>query len=822
MKATEGNLATFLAQPKTQFVIPVYQRNYDWTEAQCSQLFSDIVAVGERPGDTHFIGSIVYIYEGIYTSSEVKQLVVIDGQQRLTTLSVLLLAMYHFALRNQLQEKAKEIEETHLLNRFVKQEDSKLKLKQSDINARAFKYIMAGNKLAEYQEFSRVIENYDFFFSNITSDNFAIVEAGLQRLLFVEISLERGKDDPQRIFESLNSTGLELSQADLIRNYILMGLKPDEQARLFSNYWEVIESYARDEQKEESRVSDFIRDFLTFKTKKIPNKNKVYEEFKKRHPLDDAEFYTTILPQLKEYSFYYNKLINYGREPEPLIKKELDHIQRLEINICYPFLLPVYNDYQNGVLTKDDFVQVLRVIQSFVWRRFILGLATNSLNKIFMTLYNEVEKADYVASIERALCRKKGNLRFPTDKEIEVALVEKDMYNIQSKNRTYFLELLENHNNREFVSVSNPNITIEHIFPQTPDQKWYSDLDELSFKAMEEKYLHTIANLTLSGNNGSLSNRSFGEKQAMNFNGGEQGYKFSRLWLNQYLREIPAWNLETLRRRYEIIFDRFCQIWQYPDVEVDDEFDTDQDYTIYDAPDPTFRKLDYFIFKDEKVSTNEMSKMYYHVLKSLFTENPSAFYHQGVKELLELSNDQNSLRSAVQLGPNYYYESNIDNRRKFARLKALLESFGYEEELLINYSEAEPGEDEEESIGREYWVKKRNPEVVSLIEECEGLLKSKDPEIRLHFMKSYVGLSKDSRPQNFAIFVPKRNFLRVIVASGDPDKWVEVLKSRNLKSVAKGKWRSRVRFRLSHEDFAREKKIIEKLLFDAYDVWMEK
>lgn len=246
MKANEVSLNAFLSQSKTQFVIPVYQRNYDWLESQCSQLLNDILQVGRKNRETHFIGSIVFIHDGIYTSSEVKKLVIIDGQQRLTTFSLLYLALYKFATLNDLQEKASEIKELYIHNKFVKDDGSKLKLKQSDVNAKAFSFLLSDNDVNKYPSYSRLIENYLFFFGQINHENFETILRGINSLLFVEISLERGKDDPQRIFESLNSTGLELSQADLIRNYILMGLDPDDQVLIFEKYWEVIEGNARD------------------------------------------------------------------------------------------------------------------------------------------------------------------------------------------------------------------------------------------------------------------------------------------------------------------------------------------------------------------------------------------------------------------------------------------------------------------------------------------------------------------------------------------------------------------------------------------------
>ncbi|MDZ4708678.1 MAG: HNH endonuclease family protein, partial [Saprospiraceae bacterium] len=356
-----------------------------------------------------------------------------------------------------------------------------------------------------------------------------------------------------------------------MRNYILMGLEPIEQNRIFDHFWEIIENNAIDHSKEESKVSDFIRDYLTFKTKKNPKIKSVYEEFKLRFPERNVKFYNDTINELKEFSFYYNKLINPTSETDIEISKELNFINRLEINVSFPFLLPVYKDYKNNIIDKLIFIDILKLIQSYTWRRFILGMPTNALNKIFLNLYSDIVKSNYYKSLEIALVKKKGSQRFPNTKEIETALAEKDVYNIQSKNRSYLFELLENYNNREYVSVENPDITIEHILPQHPDPKWYDVLDEISIKTMQEKYLNTLANLTLSGNNGSLGNKLFIEKKALNRDNKQQGYLYSRLWLNQSLKEIEVWNLDSLNNRFILLLERFLKIWPYPEVIIDED-----------------------------------------------------------------------------------------------------------------------------------------------------------------------------------------------------------------------------------------------------------
>ncbi len=820
MKANEVSLNNFLSQTKTQFIIPVYQRNYDWTEEQCRQLFYDIIEVGNKPGSTHFIGSIVFIHEGVYTSSEVKQLVVIDGQQRLTTFSLLYLALYRFAKENGFEEKAEEINDTFLTNKYVKDDNNKLKLKPSENNAKAFKHLLSNNNPSQYNEFSKVINNYNFFRQHISKENFETILMGINSLLFVEISLERGKDDPQRIFESLNSTGLELSQADLIRNYILMGLDPDEQVRVFEKYWDIIERNAKDLNKEESRVSDFIRDYLTYKNKKIPNKNAVYDEFKLRYANRDAKFYSESIEEIKIFSFQYNKLINPSKENDTEIRRELNYITRLEINVSYPFLMPVFNDYCNERIDKKCFIQILNFIQSYVWRRFIIGLPTNALNKIFMNLYSDVVKTDYLVSIQKALLKKKGVQKFPNDKEIELALAEKDVYNIQSKNRVYFLELLENYNNREYVNVENPDITIEHIFPQTPDSKWKEQLPENEFKLMKDKYLNTIANLTLSGNNGSLGNKTFEEKKTLNKNDRQQGYQFSRLWLNQYLKEINEWNIGNLENRLRLLTDRFLKIWEYPAIEIDEDADNDEDYTIYNAPDPRYKKLDYFIFKDEKIETEEIAKMYYHVIKKLIEENPSAFNHPDLKQTIALTTNPKELRAPYELISGYFIEANIDNNSKFRKLKQLLTAFDLQDDLLINFSNRDFENSDDEASNREYWEEKASSEAMNIADTCLNLIKEIDPDMSHNFTHSYIGINKRGKPNNFVVFLPKQSFIRAEVLISDAQKWSEDLNNHGFKINSIGK-KGRLKFRIDKDNVSFHKEKLKDLFRIAMDEWKE-
>ncbi len=685
MKANETKVEDFLSSNKTQFVIPVYQRNYDWSPSQCGQLLNDIFEVGAiSKMNAHFIGSIVYVHDDVYTASRIKELTIIDGQQRLTTLTLIYLVLY--SLANELKDEGlvSEISETYLINKFAREEE-KLKLRPTDNNDRALKFLLRSDQNEEYNEFSKIIINFNYFKGRINEENYQMVLAGLSKLMFVEVSLDREKDNPQRIFESLNSTGLELSQADLIRNYILMGLNRRDQNLIYQNYWEVIEKLAKDETQNVSRVSDFIRDYLTLENNKIPNKGKVYHEFKSKYPTSSLEELEDVLSKIKSLVKYYNKLINPKNESDKGIRTQLEYINRLEINVSYPFLMKVYEDYANSIIDRQTFISILDLVQSFTWRRFIVGIGTEGRNKIFMTLYDKVNKENYLYSVQKALLKLTGNSRFPKNTETINALKEKDVYNIKAKNRTYLLERLENFQNKEPVIIdNNPDITIEHIFPQNPDQRWKTELSTEDYNFIKENYLNTVGNLTLSGNNGKLGNKIFSFKRDLE----NAGYKGSRLWLNKYLAGLEKWDKVEIERRLDLIAERFLKVWQIPEITISDEL-SNSEINIFDADDPIHKKLDYAIFLDQKFEIREVAKLYLEILKQLFELQPETFFTTDLGEKIGLTKSpaEDNLRKPVQLNDTYFIESHLNNMTKFDRLKHALTLFDFEDELTIKYAE---------------------------------------------------------------------------------------------------------------------------------------
>jgi hypothetical protein len=477
---------------------------------------------------------------------------------------------------------------------------------------------------------------------------------------------------------------LDLSQADLIRNYVLMDLEKDQQDELYNNYWKKIENLAKDE-KGITKVSDFIRDYLTLKNKKIPNKNKVYQEFKIKYDEKEFKNLKALLSDLLDYANYYNKLINPENEKDKQIKTQLNYINNIEINVSYPFLLNVYKDYSEKLIDKEVFISVLELVQSYVWRRFIVGLPTNALNKVFMKLYEEVDKENYLYSIQKALMLKKGTQYFPKNKEVELALKDKDVYNI--KNKEYFLERLENYNNKETVSIfDNEKITVEHIFPQNPDKKWKENLNNEDYIEFKDRYIHTIANLTLSGNNGKLGNKYFTEKRDMNKKGEEQGYKFSRLWLNRYLKDLDKWDIEELNNRYELIKERFLQIWEYPEITIE-ESEFSSEVNIFDAEEPKGKDIEYMILFDEKIDGINAKDFYKKVIQYFYSLDKKSFFNTEIPTIIHLKKDKDKCNAPLNLNNEYYYEGRLSNNEKFKRIKKILKILKCEDELLIKYKE---------------------------------------------------------------------------------------------------------------------------------------
>jgi uncharacterized protein with ParB-like and HNH nuclease domain/predicted transport protein len=562
MKATEAKLLDFLKK-SPQFVIPIYQRTYNWGERECRQLWDDILRTGrDDKVSAHFVGSIVYVEKGLYSVSSQSPLLVIDGQQRLTTLTLLIESLARSLGETEPLDgfSSKKLRNYYLLNPLEECERKyKLVLSQTD-KASLVAVLDQQSKPKEHS--LRVEANFDFFNEWIAESKEEVVALckGLAKLVIVDISLNRDQDNPQLIFESLNSTGRELSQADLIRNFILMGLEPQLQTKLYEQYWRPMEvdfgqeAYA-------THFDSFMRHYLTLKTGEIPNVREVYDAFK-----DYARSQTTgveaLVSDIRRFAGYYCAMA-LNAEKDADLQMAFHDLRELKVDVAYPFLLELYHDWKMGVLDKNEFLTVVRLVESYVFRRAVSAIPTNSMNKTFAQFRRTLKKDSYLESILANFLLMRSYRRFPNDEEFKRDVQVKDLYNFRS--RSYWLRRLENHNRKERVPVD--EYTIEHILPQNEKVSghWKTELGP-EWERVQKMYLHTLGNLTLTAYNSQYSDRAFTEKRDMP-DKPDQGLKVSPLKLNQGLGQLDHWNEDAIKARAETLAAQAVCVWSAPKLD---------------------------------------------------------------------------------------------------------------------------------------------------------------------------------------------------------------------------------------------------------------
>ena len=561
MQAKETNFLRFLSVPN-QFRIPIFQRRYSWEERHCKQLWSDILRIGQNDRiSSHFLGSIVYIEPGVQPVSAVSELLVIDGQQRLTTLSLLLLALSKVVAESgsEIGITPENISNYYLFNPG---ENGELRYRQllTHHDKDTLIQLLEGRELPPNAS-PRLVENYRFFEAKLQNSNLKEVYAGIQKLAIVDIALDRRYDDPQLIFESLNSTGLNLSQADLIRNYVLMGQELDFQNKLYTDYWLPMEQRFGDAYTK--WFDSFVRDYLTLKRPQITNINDVYETFKMHVPRQTTPHaLESIIAEISRYSKHYVR-IALDKEENTKLQDCFTDINTLEVTVAYPFLLEVYEDYKQKRIQKSELIEILRLVESYVFRRAICDIPTNSLNRTFAgRLMPKVNKNNYLESLKEAflnLVEQSDSYRYPADSEFKQEFLVKGVYNNPGRCR-YLLRKLENHENKQ--PIHREDYTVEHVMPQNPDlsDEWKEELGE-NWREVQEKYLHTIGNLTLTGYNPELSDRFFSEKKKHK----PGGFRDSRLRLNDSLLQVQKWNEDAILARAKELAEKALKIWIYPE-----------------------------------------------------------------------------------------------------------------------------------------------------------------------------------------------------------------------------------------------------------------
>ena len=558
MKATEAKLLSFL-QKSPQFIIPIYQRTYSWTDKQCRQLWDDILRAGSSDAVTvHFIGSIVYVEQGLSQVTHQAPLLVIDGQQRLTTVALLLEALARALGDAEPVDgfSAAKLREYYLTNRLEK-EDRYFKLLLSQTDNASLKAVIKNTEQPKEPSL-RVTQNFDLLTGllNDQKGDLAPVCRGLAKLVVVDIALSRDQDNPQLIFESMNSTGKELSQADLIRNFVLMGLEPTLQTRLYEEYWRPMEQDFGQEAYG-TQFDSFMRHYLTVRTGDIPREREVYEAFKdySRTTAVRESGIEALVKEIRSFARYFCAMA-LGTEQDAMLNQAFHDLRELKVDVAYPFLLELYHDYATGTLSAADFAAAVRLVEAYVFRRAICAIPTNSMNKTFATFGKALRKERYFESIQGHFLTLPSYRRFPGDEEFRRDLHTRDLYNFRS--RSYWLRRLENHGRKERVVVD--EYTIEHILPQNPDlpAAWREALGA-EWQRVQKERLHTLGNLTLTGYNSEYSDRPFPEKRDM-----AGGFKESPLRLNAGLGQFDTWNEATIEERAGRLADRALAVWAAP------------------------------------------------------------------------------------------------------------------------------------------------------------------------------------------------------------------------------------------------------------------
>ena len=742
MNGNAQKLIKYLDGASKRFIIPVYQRNYDWKMEHCKQLYDDLVKIIRQNRKSHFFGSIVSVQS---ESGTMEEFLIIDGQQRLTTISLLLLAIYHLLSSGKMVSRDHQLTDKILKKYLIDEyepEEKRIKLKPIKNDQKAFGILFDQDE--EYIPDSNLTINYRYFYDRIQHGELDIDELfdAICKLEIINISLNH-EDNPQLIFESLNSTGLNLSEGDKIRNYILMGLPNDQQTKFYEKYWNRIESYT------DYDVSSFVRDYLSIKQQSTPNMNSVYPTFKKY--VEDAEVadIEPLLKDLLEYAKRYAFLIKGGHSDERL-NSCIYRLNRLSTSVTRPFLLEVIRLSESGALTADELIEVFHFTESYLFRRAICDLPTNALNKIFLLLHREIIRFDgdeshYVEKFKYALLSKRERTRFPSDEEFAECMSTRNIYGMNPKNKLYLFERLENSETSETKDVwghlDRGEYSIEHIMPQHLTAAWIVSLGD-NYEAIHTNWLHRLANLTLTAYNSRYSNSPFAEKRDM-----PHGFKDSGLRINQWVGRKEQWGLPELEERDQLLKNVVIGIWPYPTSNYHpqkkqmDAIALDEDVIL------TGRVLSKYSFKGAEQPVASWADMYQQVITMLHSENKAVLTKLAVSQdpavdlSLHFSMSPTSFNSCRQIDTDLYVWTGTDTQYKINNLRKIFAIFDVPESELVFYLK---DEDNSETVaGNRYEIRKKYweytlPQLKNAFSE-NGLFENVNP-VTSNWIAGFVGI----------------------------------------------------------------------------------
>ena len=670
MEARKIKLLEFIGNGKKTFNIPVYQRNYDWKEEQCRKLFEDIQNIVKSDYEIeHFLGTVVFVSSK--SEMNFNEYVLIDGQQRITSI-MLLLKVLHEKVTD--ENDKEEIWEEYLINKRAPEENLRIRLKPVESDGMPYKKLIEENDISLT---SNVCKNYRLFEKLIQESNYSAEEIykALGKIELVYIQLEKGKksENPQMIFESLNSTGLSLTQGDLIRNYLLMNHEYEKQKMLYKNFWLEIEKRITNE-----KISDFVRDYLTMKNGSISNKDKVYDDFKKYIKQNNENMDEEgILEELKTYSEYYSWFLN-GNSPNNKINEKLSEFRYLRNTTVYPLILSVFEDtYSYKNINENELLDILNLLISYIFRRSVCGYTTNSLNKVFASIVVLLKSKDIYKQIEKGLMSKS----FPGDEEFRAEFIKCNFYKKGTEFCKYTLKLLETFENKEQTDME--NITIEHIMPQTLNSEWRIELGS-KFEQIHSEYINTIGNLTLTGYNPELSNKNFELKKRY--------YEESNIKMSREIANYDKWKDTEIKDRAEQLFEKAKRIWKLPqgyDNKNIDNLEYGKNYLLGSNINITGKKPSKLIISGKEYSIKSWKELIEKLCLELYELEPrilrELIYNPSFKgkEKDIVTQNKEKLRAPVKIDEDLYIESNLNSNAILNYANMIATEYELEEEIFF-------------------------------------------------------------------------------------------------------------------------------------------
>lgn len=704
----------YFSGDKALFLIPLYQRKYAWQRKHCERLFSDLMKVSKENRKSHFFGSIV----AIKANDVDDDLLIIDGQQRITTISLIILAAVQAYRDNIIESEQGDEYVNDVVNKYLmakyRKGDRKIKLRPIESDRLAYDAIIAG----ESEKFipadkSGITHNYLLFYELIKIGGLSfdeIIEA-IEKLIIIDIRLEFG-DNPQLIFESLNSCGKDLEEADKVRNYLLMSLSSEQQEEYYKKYWAEIESCTDDE------PTMFIRDYLTIKTKLISKITDLYFDFKTFDEKNSIPREELLIEMLK-YAKYYKQSTK-GCTGDEKIDRKFKQLSNIGSSVCMPFYLQFLEYANDNKLSSEEVYKVLDIVENYWARRIICAYPANVMSKTFAILHSDILRiinehskretpleSSYSELIKYVLLKKQGNAIFPKDSEIDKNFPTRQIYKIPIDYRYFLFERMENENSKEgddtIVSRMKKNqITIEHIMPQTLNQKWKDSLGE-NWEDIHETYLHTFANLTLTGYNSSYGNHTFTEKKegyTISKDGSEMqvyGFKDSAFRLSNYLKTCNQWTETELIERQNILKNKFLSMWPMITTNYTPlAKETDTVSFNDDELELTGRKIAAFTYKGTRYQVWTWVDMLIQLCRIIYAEEPIQMNSIAAKEEWFHTSSRND-RS--QITENCYVHTSCSTRTKCSILTYLFEQLDLNpadlEFELVPLSDKEVNDNEE-------------------------------------------------------------------------------------------------------------------------------